>query len=247
MPFLFSFLVGVKNPPTRVTQRSSAELLAPHSLRFPHAIIPISIARTCPQSERPFMIGNRTVLALFIFAFLPGVASATGISRQLLDEAGIPVLFEDLVSFPREYRGRVVVLGGYILEMQNEPGGSILTILQAPLDWRNKLKSPDLSQGRFFITTKKFLDPEVYVKDRRLTVGGLVIGAREQSVGEGTYRFPTIEAQELQLWPEQIYPTGSCYPCYGPWYDPWSPWGYSLSWGYLWWDGHHHCHRHHHH
>jgi hypothetical protein len=44
------------------------------------------------------MIGNRTVIALLIFALLPGVAFATGISRQLLDEAGIPVLFEDLVS-----------------------------------------------------------------------------------------------------------------------------------------------------
>jgi outer membrane lipoprotein len=172
------------------------------------------------------MIANRTVLAVFIFALLPGAACATGISRQLLDEAGIPVLFEDLVSNPREYRGRVVVLGGYILEIQNEPGGSVLTVLQAPLDWRNKPKSRDLSQGRFFVTTKKFLDPEVYAKDRRLTVGGLVVGAREQTVGGGTYRFPTIEAQELQLWPEQIYPAGPCYPCYDPWYDPWSPWGY---------------------
>jgi len=178
------------------------------------------------------MIVNRTALALFIFVLLPGAACATGISRQLLDEAGIPVLFEDLVCNPREYRGRVVVLGGYVLEIQNEPGGSVLTVLQAPLDWRNKPKSRDLSQGRFFVTTNKFLDPEVYAKDRRLTVGGLVVGVREQSVGGATYRFPTIEAQELQLWPETTYPAGPCYPCYDPWYDPWSPWGYP----YRWWD-----------
>ena len=189
------------------------------------------------------MIANRTVLALFVFVLLLGAACATGISRQLLDEAGIPILFEDLVSNPREYRGRVVVLGGYILEIQNEPGGSVLTVLQAPLDWRNKPKSRDLSQGRFFVTTNKFLDPEVYAKDRRLTVGGLVVGVREQSVGGATYRFPTIEAQELQLWPKKTYPAGPCYPCYDPWYDPWSPWGYP----YPWWDGDHDCCRHHHH
>jgi starvation-inducible outer membrane lipoprotein len=53
---------------------------------------------------------------------------------------------------------------------------------------------------------------------------------REQSVGGATYRFPTIEAQELQLWPEQTYPAGPCYPCYDPWYDPWSPWGYPYRW-----------------
>jgi starvation-inducible outer membrane lipoprotein len=50
---------------------------------------------------------------------------------------------------------------------------------------------------------------------------------REQSVGGATYRFPTIEAQELQIWPEQTYPAG---PCYEPWYDPWSPWGYPYRW-----------------
>jgi outer membrane lipoprotein len=174
------------------------------------------------------MIAKRTVLALFIFLLLPGAARATGISRQLLDEAGIPVQFEDLANNPREYRGRVVVLGGYILEIHNEPGGSILTVLQAPLDWRNKPKSRDLSRGRFFVTTKKFFDPEIYAKDRRLTVGGLVVGVREQSVGGAMYRFPAIEAQELLLWPTKTYPAGPCYPCYDRWYD----WGYP----YRWWD-----------
>jgi hypothetical protein len=73
------------------------------------------------------MIDEKTALALFIFALLPSAACATRISRQLLDEAGIPVLFEDLVGNPCEYRGRVVVLGGHMLEIQNHPGGSVLT------------------------------------------------------------------------------------------------------------------------
>jgi starvation-inducible outer membrane lipoprotein len=55
---------------------------------------------------------------------------------------------------------------------------------------------------------------------------------REQSFGGAIYRFPTIEAQELQLWPEQTYPAGPCYPRYDPWYDPWSPWGYPSPWWY---------------
>jgi len=31
-------------------------------------------------------------------------------------------------------------------------------------------------------------------------------------VGGATYRFPTIEAQELQIWPKRTYPAGPCYP-----------------------------------
>jgi outer membrane lipoprotein len=168
---------------------------------------------------------------LFVaFVGLSFPALAAVMSQQLRDEAGIPVLFEDLLGDPRGYTGRVVVLGGYILEMQNEPDGRVLTIIQAPLDWRERPKSRDLSQGRFFVTTSKFLDPDVYVKGRRLTVGGRVGGIREQSVGGATYRFPVIEAQELYLWPKKTHFVGPCYPCYEPWYGPWYPWGYRDPW-----------------
>ncbi|HYA03105.1 MAG TPA: Slp/YeaY family lipoprotein [Syntrophobacteria bacterium] len=198
------------------------------------------------------MVGNRTASALWnsasrsgkVGAILTGLilslllsfsgpslqAFAAVISQQLRDEAGISVLFEDLLTFPQEYRGRVVILGGYILEIQSEPGGSVLTVIQAPLDWRNEPKSPDLSQGRFFVTADRFLDPEVYVKGRRITVGGRVAGVRKQSVGGATYRFPTIEAQELHLWPKKTHPVPPYYPSYDPWYDPWYPWGYSYPW-----------------
>ena len=151
-------------------------------------------------------------------------------SQQLRDEAGIPVLFGDLLASPREYTGRVVVLGGYILEMEHEPGAWVLTVIQAPLDWRERPKSRDRSQGRFFVTTPTFLDPEIYVKGRRLTVGGRVAGAREQSVSGATFGFPVIAAQELYLWPTTNC-LGPCYPCYGPWYSPEYPWGYPDPWG----------------
>jgi outer membrane lipoprotein len=187
----------------------------------------------CDPLPRSGTIGAiLTGLILFLLFPLPGPshqASAAVISQHLRDEAGIPVLFEDLLDFPQEYRGRVVILGGYILEAQNESGGSVLTIIQTPLDWREKPKSRDLSRGRFFVTTGRFLDPEVYVKGRRLTVGGRVVGVREQTVGGATYRFPNIAAQEIHLWPKKTYAVGPYYP----FYDPWYPWGYP----YPWWDG----------
>jgi outer membrane lipoprotein len=182
----------------------------------------------CDSASRSGKVGAiLTGLILFLLLPLPGPrlqAFAAVLSQQLRDEAGIPVLFEDLLAFPQEYRGRVVILGGYILETQNEPGGSLLTVIQAPLDWREKPKSRDLSQGRFFVTTDRFLDPKVYLEGRRLTVGGRMVGVREQSVGGAIYRFPTIEAQELHLWPKKTHPVGPCYPFYDPWCDPWSPW-----------------------
>jgi outer membrane lipoprotein len=182
----------------------------------------------CDSGSRSGKVGAiLTGLILFLLLPLPGPslqAFAAVLSQQLRDEAGIPVLFEDLLAFPQEYRGRVVILGGYILETQNEPGGSLLTVIQAPLDWREKPKSRDLSQGRFFVTTHRFLDPKVYLEGRRLTVGGRMVGVRKQSVGGATYRFPTIEAQELHLWPRKTHPVGPYYPFYDPWCAPWYPW-----------------------
>ena len=193
-----------------------------------------------PVSRSPMIT---VILTAWILLLLPSLApltfeaDAAVTSQQLRDEAGLPILFEDLLANPSEYRGRVVVLGGYILEVQNKPEGSIITVIQAPLDWREKPKSRELSQGRFFVTTDRFLDPEVYLKGHRLTVGGSVVGARAQSVGGATFRFPVVEVQELYLWPKGTQWRGPRYPCYDPWYDPWDPWGYP------WW-GRHPCWRH---
>lgn len=178
-----------------------------------------------------------TTLVLYLLLALVSVSlqsCAPAISQQLRDEAGTPPPFQDLIAHPQEYQGRIVILGGYILETQNEPRATVVTILQAPLDFENKPKSRDLSQGRFLITTERFLDPEVYAKDRWITVGGRVAGVREQSVGGTTYRYPIIEAQELHLWPKEVYPPypPPYYPFYDPWYDPWYPWGYRHPW---WW------------
>jgi len=195
-------------------------------------------ASGCARAFDPISRGGKgraTLSASLLFLFMSFVvlsfpALAAVMSQQLRDEAGIPVLFEDLLASPREYTGRVVILGGQILAMQNERDCWVLTVIQAPLDWRERPKSRDLSQGRFFVTTSKFLDPEVYVKGRRLTVGGRVAGARQQSVDGATFRLPVIEAQELYLWPKTTHFFGPCYPCYESWYGPSYPWGYSDPW-----------------
>jgi outer membrane lipoprotein len=63
-----------------------------------------------------------------------------------------------------------VILGGYILETKNLTDETIVEVLQAPLTFQVEPKSKDLSEGRFIVSHKGFLDPEVYNKDRKLTV-----------------------------------------------------------------------------
>jgi len=98
-------------------------------------------------------------------------------SREFRQGLASPIPFQELLEGDA-HRNERVVLGGYILETVNEPDGTRLTLLQAPLDSRHKPKSQDLSQGRFVVETREFLDPAIYAKDRKVTVGGKVWGGR---------------------------------------------------------------------
>ena len=184
-----------------------------------------------------FNIKCRSKLISLLFLLVTaGVVTgcAPVLSKQLRDEAEPPIPFQELLQSPDTYKGRVVILGGYILEIANDAGGSLLTILQASLDSRNKPRSPDLTKGRFLVWTRKFLEPEIYSKDRAVTVGGRVAGTRQGSLGKRSYVYPVIETQEIYLWPEKYkyvrpyYPyfyDPWFYPWYDPWYDPWyHPW-----------------------
>ena len=174
------------------------------------------------------------MLAVFVL-WLPYVGwtgCAPAISRQFRAQVRDPITFEILLQEPEAHRSQKVILGGYIVETVNEPERSLLTILQAPLDYQNKPKSQDLSQGRFLVQTEKFLDPEIYNKNRRITVGGKVLGGRSQPLGNRSYRYPVIGAEELHLWQEEV----RCRPSFDPfrcyWYDPWY---YEPCHLYPWW------------
>jgi outer membrane lipoprotein len=188
----------------------------------------------------------KLIAILLLFATLGGFTGcAPVLSKQLRQEAEPPIPFAELQQAPDTYKGRVVILGGYILETANDPNGSRLTILETPLDSRNRPSSPDLTRGRFLVRTKKFLEPEVYSKDRAITVGGKVEGFRQEPLGNRSYVYPLIGAQEIYLWPEKYKYVGPYYPYfydpwYGPWYDPWYyPW-------YRPWYPYRRYHRHHH-
>jgi outer membrane lipoprotein len=171
------------------------------------------------------MMGRRSrSLGVYILLFLllgGFTACAPAISKKVRDEAGEPVPFEALLKQTDGYKGRVVIVGGYILETVNETDGSWITVLQAPLDSQNRPKSSDLSEGRFMVSSSEFLDPVVYSKERRITVGGKVIGSQERKLGNLTYVYPVIEAMEIHLWSKEGEYIGPYYPYYDPWYHPW--------------------------
>ena len=170
------------------------------------------------------------VLLFFVLGCFSGCTPA--ISKQLRQEAGEPVPFEALLEKTDDYKGRIVIVGGYILETVNEPEGSWLTVLQAPLDSLNRPESSDLSEGRFLVWSTEFLDPVVYSKERRITVGGQVIGNQQRKLGSLTYQYPVVEAKEIHLWSKEGTYMGPYYPYYDPWIHPWYRYPYRYRYPY---------------
>jgi len=168
---------------------------------------------------RLYIIVTGLILSFFLLGGF--TACAPAISKKVREEAGEPVPFEALLNHTDDHKGRVVIVGGYILETVNEPDGSQITVLQAPLDSRNRPKSSDLSEGRFMVSSSDFLDPAIYSKERRITVGGKVSGNQERKLGNLTYIYPVIEAMEIHLWFKEGEYIGPYYPYYDPWYQPW--------------------------
>jgi outer membrane lipoprotein len=178
-------------------------------------------------------IGSRAHRLFLPWLLLVSLSGCTHtFSKEFRQQVSAPIPFQELLEQAEVYKGEWLILGGYVLEVSNEPDGTLLKILQAPLDSQDKPKSRDLSEGRFLVRTEKFLDPEIYSQDRRVSVGGKVAGFQTQPLGNGTYRYPVIEAEELHLWPKQQAPAR-----YDYWYPPWyfypyypHPWPWYHSW-----------------
>ena len=155
------------------------------------------------------------------------VMSCSVISQQVRKESMPPVDFKILLQETDKYLGNTVILGGYILETQNLHDKTSVKVLHAPLGLGEGPKSRDDSKGRFIISHKGFLDPEIYSKDRKVTVAGIIAGTVGEKIGQFDQLYLKIESREIYLWPkEEEY----LRPYYDPWYYPypyyWHPYHY---------------------
>jgi outer membrane lipoprotein len=128
--------------------------------------------------------------------------SCTVISKPVRSEAEPPVPFKTLVAQADQFRGRTVILGGYILETMNLESETIIKVLQVPLAIGEEPGLRDSSEGRFLVYQQGFLDPEIYGKDRVITVAGEVIGSDSEEIGGNRIQYLKIKSREIYLWPE---------------------------------------------
>jgi outer membrane lipoprotein len=165
----------------------------------------------------------KSILTILLCALL--TISCSVMSREVRNEAVSTPSFSALIQKADEYRGKTVIVGGYLLNTRNESGQTVITVLQAPLVPGGKPGLRDRSQGRIIITTSQFLDPEIYARDRKITVAGKVIGSSLDEADKAPFPYLKLESRELYLWPKYDQTRyRHRYPYDDPfwdWDDPW--------------------------
>jgi outer membrane lipoprotein len=180
---------------------------------------------------------------LMVLAFT-AVGCSHVISDAVRQQVDTQVTFQALHANPEAFKGRIVLFGGQIVETQNTQEGTVLEVVQKPLDSYDRPALTDYSEGRFMALCDRYLDAAVYTKDRGVTVAGRVLGARAGQIGEMQYTYPLLSCLELHLWPQvmAIEPRYGVYPWWywEPWpWDYWRwrryPYPYWRSYGPYWW------------
>jgi outer membrane lipoprotein len=151
------------------------------------------------------------------------------IPGEVRKQATPGLTFEQAFKQPEAHKGKKVLWGGQILDIQNEQDRTILHILQVPVDKYGEPGSADDSQGRFLAIFEKYLDGQVYKPGRKVTILGTIDGQREETLGQGgmKYRHPLIKGEFIHLW-KKTYRR----PAYSdPYYDPYYGGYYGPNWG----------------
>jgi len=165
--------------------------------------------------DRVYRLVLKTVVVLMVLG-----SGCSGISREWRHRAEPRLSFETIHDEPWNHLGRVVIFGGYILETEVLADKTRIRVLQAPLDLEDAPGSRDRSQGRFLVESPGFFDPEIYRKDRKITVAGALAGEFKEQVGGKEVRYPMVHSGQIILWPDRE-------PLWGPYrHAPFSPYGY---------------------
>jgi outer membrane lipoprotein len=158
------------------------------------------------------------IMVIFIFSVFCSCASREVISKEIKAEAE-RVSFKTLAQQTHRYKGKTVILGGFIIETKNISGVASLTVRQIPLGRDDMPVSRGRSDGGFLLAYNGRLEPEVYEKGRRTTVAGKVVGRADEGTGNCPDPCVKLEYRQIYLWP--MWEESSYYSDPGNAVGPW--------------------------
>lgn len=174
---------------------------------------------------------------IIILAIIVSI-SCSPVSQEIMKQVDQTLSLKEVLKNADQYKGKMVLWGGVIVETINKPEETLIIVTQTALGYETRPINHDQSEGRFIVTKGGVLDPAIYEKGREITVAGEISGKKELPLGEIKYAYPIVTATQLILWEK---------PTYSPYYyEPWYWYPYPVWWQYDHYRDHRHDHVHHH-
>ncbi len=139
-----------------------------------------------------------TRLFPIVLFLLASCATTPPLPSEGVDTALTP---EQAAEAGMEARGSRVLWGGVIIASSHLKERTRLEVLAYPLGSGQRPVSSRQAGHRFIAYYRGFLESVDYAAGREVSMVGTISGLEEGTVGAHPYRYPTIEAEQLHLWP----------------------------------------------
>ncbi|GAB3345972.1 Slp family lipoprotein [Marilutibacter aestuarii] len=119
--------------------------------------------------------------------------------------------------------GANVRWGGRVIQVEPKENRTCFEMLSTQLNGSARpYWATDDTGGRFIACRAGFYDPAIFQEGREVTFTGRISGYENRQIGGYDYRFPTLEADVIYLWPirEQVDVINN-YPAPWPWWGWW--------------------------
>jgi len=141
----------------------------------------------------------KTLVILFSVAlFLQGCSYA--ISPGIADKADKALSFEKLQADPEAFTGKLIILGGVIMQVTALNQGMLIEVDQKQLDYWGKPVRTSRTGGRFIVFHQGYLNTMIYGQGVDITVAGEVLGLGSAMISDRQYAYPIVLVKELKLW-----------------------------------------------
>lgn len=127
------------------------------------------------------------------------VACATPYPEAIRGEQPV-VSFQEVTQDIEAAAGRYVRWGGLLAKVENEKDFTRLEIVHLDTKKSGRPVVEVKSAGRFRVHVPGFLDPELYVVGRLISVYGALAQPEDGKIGEYDYQFPVVESEGVHIW-----------------------------------------------
>ena len=141
-----------------------------------------------------------TKLLTTLFALL--LLSACS-SKPVLPTAGVDLAIKasQVAISAKPLNGTRVLWGGVIINSTNLTDKTRLEVLAYPLNDKQRPQTDKPAGSRFLAYQPGYLETADYAAGRQVSMVGIIDTLEEARLGEHSYVYPTIEVEQLHLWP----------------------------------------------